>query len=119
MTEVDGEKRNVGGSNAVRGIEFQARTSAIVMAHVLCEHSIGWLEGILDDKPIEIDAETGGPGDDVRFLTAGGARIELQAKQGLERGKFLWRALLLSRFTSTWTKRLTEQRRLRSLRLPR
>jgi hypothetical protein len=94
MTEIGGEKKGVGGSNAARGIEFQARASAIVMAHILCEHPIGWLEGTLDDKPIEVDAETGGPGDDVRFLTAGGARIELQAKQGLERGKFLWGALL-------------------------
>jgi hypothetical protein len=94
VTEVGGEKKGVGGSNAARGIEFQARASAIVMAHILCEHPIGWLEGILDDRPIEVDAETGGPGDDVRFLTAGGARIELQAKQGLERGRFLWGALL-------------------------
>lgn len=87
-------KRVVGGSAAERGLDFQARVSAIVMANLVAERPIGWLEGFSNDTPLELDAETGGPGDDVRFLAHGGKRIELQAKRGLQRGDDLWEALL-------------------------
>lgn len=87
-------KRTTGGSAAERGLDFQARTSAIVMAHLLAERPIGWLEGVLDDTPLELDAETGGPGDDVGFVVRGGKHVELQAKRGLQRGADLWNALL-------------------------
>lgn len=87
-------KSTAGGSAAERGLDFQARASAIVMAHLLAERPIGWLEGILDETPFELDAETGGPGDDIRFVTKGGKRVELQVKRGLQSGKDLWEALL-------------------------
>ncbi|WP_417220419.1 NACHT domain-containing protein [Achromobacter spanius] len=98
------EKRMTGGSAAERGLDFQARVSAIVMAHLLIERSIGWLEGVLDDTPLELHAETGGPGDDIRFSVKDGKRVELQAKRGLQRGDDLWDALLdLSRGISDGT----------------
>lgn len=87
-------KRTVGGSAAERGLDFQGRISAIVMAHLLAERRIGWLEGVLDDTPLELDAETGGPGDDIGFVSRGGKQVELQAKRGLQRGSHLWDALL-------------------------
>lgn len=87
-------KRMTGGSAAERGLDFQARVSAIVLAHLLAERPVGWLEGVLDDTPLELDAETGGPGDDVRFLLRDGKQVELQAKRGLQRGDNLWDALL-------------------------
>lgn len=87
-------KSAVGGSAAERGLDFQARVSAIVMAHLVAERPMGWLKGVLDDTPLELDAETGGPGDDVRFLASGGKLVELQAKRGLQRGNDLWEALL-------------------------
>lgn len=87
-------KRTTGGSAAERGLDFQARTSAIVMAHLLAERPVGWLEGVLDDTPLELEAETGGPGDDVGFVAKGGKHVELQAKRGLQRGGDLWNALL-------------------------
>jgi len=83
-----------GGSAAERGLDFQARVSAIVMAHLLTERPIGWLEGVLDDTPLEMHAETGGPGDDVRFSAKDGKQVELQAKRGLQRGDDLWDALM-------------------------
>ena len=83
MPSVKKPKRAVGGSAAERGLDFQARVSAIVMAHLAAERPMGWLDGVLNDMPVEVDAETGGPGDDVRFLTSGGKRVELQAKRGL------------------------------------
>ena len=86
--------RLVGGSAAERGLDFQACVSAIVMAHLLAERPVGWLEGVLDDTPLELDAETGGPGDDIRFVSKCGKSVELQAKRGLQRGDRLWSALL-------------------------
>jgi len=86
--------RLVGGSAAERGLDFQARVSAIVMAHLLAERPVGWLEGVLNDTPLELDAETGGPGDDIRFVSKCGKSVELQAKRGLQRGDRLWSALL-------------------------
>lgn len=94
MLSVKKPKRAVGGSAAERGMDFQGRVSAIVMAHLVAERPIGWLEGVLHDTPSELDAETGGPGDDIRFLTISGKRVELQAKRGLHRGDDLWDALL-------------------------
>lgn len=94
-------KRMTGGSAAERGLDFQARISAIVMAHLLAEQPLGWLEGVLDDSPLELNAETGGPGDDICFLVKNRKRVELQAKRGLQRGNDLWDALIeLSRGVS-------------------
>ncbi len=94
MRSAKTSKRTVGGSAAERGLDFQARISAIVMAHQLAERPIGWLEGVLDDTPLELDAETGGPGDDIGFVGRDGKQVELQAKRGLQRGSDLWDALL-------------------------
>jgi hypothetical protein len=94
MPVVKKQKRAVGGSAAERGLDFQARVSAVVMAHLLVERPIGWLKDVLEDVPVELAAETGGPGDDVGFLTREGKRIEVQAKRGLQRSVHLWEALL-------------------------
>jgi len=87
-------KRMTGGSAAERGLDFQSRVNAVVMAHLLAERPLSWLEGVLDDTPLELHAETGGPGDDVRFSVKGGKYVELQAKRGLQRGNDLWNALM-------------------------
>lgn len=87
-------KRMTGGSAAERGLDFQARVNAIVMSHLLAERSLGWLEGVLNDTPLELHAETGGPGDDIFFSVMDGKRVELQAKRGLQRGNDLWDALI-------------------------
>lgn len=94
MSTKNTSKRMTGGSAAERGLDFQARVSAIVMANLLTERPIGWLEGVLDDTPLELHAETGGPGDDVGFSVKDGKHVELQAKRGLQRGSRLWDALM-------------------------
>lgn len=97
-------KRMTGGSAAERGLDFQARISAIVMAHLLAERPLGWLDGVLEDTPLDLGAETGGPGDDLRFSVKDGKHVELQAKRGLQRGDDLWDALMdLSRGVSDGT----------------
>lgn len=104
MSNVKTTKRMTGGSAAERGLDFQARISAVVMAHLLAERPLGWLEGVVDDTPLELHAETGGPGDDIRFSVKGGKHVELQAKRGLQRGNDLWDALAsLSRAISDST----------------
>lgn len=94
MASVEKLKRTAGGSATAHGIDFQARVSAIVMAHLVAERPMGWLADVANDMPLELDAETGGPGDDLRFLTSDGMRVELQAKKGLTRDSRLWEALL-------------------------
>jgi hypothetical protein len=93
MTEATA-KRLTGGSAAERGLDFQARVCAVVMAHLLAERPLGWLEGAMDDTPLELAAETGGPGDDIRFLVKDGKQVESQAKRGLQRGADLWDSLM-------------------------
>lgn len=83
-----------GGSAAERGLDYQARVSAIVMTHLLTDRPLAWLQEMLDDTPLELDAETGGPGDDIRFSVKGRKQVELQAKRGLHRGEDLWIALI-------------------------
>jgi len=83
MPIVNGKKNVVGGSAAERGLDFQANVSAIVMAHLLAERPLGWLDGIVDDSPVKLDAETGGPGDDISIVTEAGLLVEVQVKRGL------------------------------------
>ena len=64
-------------------MDFQARVNTIVKTDLLTERQIRWLEGVLDDTPLELEAETGGPIDDFSINTKGGRRVEVQAKRGL------------------------------------
>ena len=106
MSKEKTSKRMAGGSAAERGLDFQARASAIVMAHLLVEQPLGWLEGILDDTPRELHAETGGPGDDISFSVEGGEVIEIQAKRGLQRGNHLWDSLMSLSRVSGWARHI-------------
>lgn len=82
------QKSNVsGGSAAAGGMNFQANLTAIVSVQMLTGAPLHWLDGLTDDRPISVDAETGGPGDDIAIECENGARIEVQAKKGMRRGK--------------------------------
>ncbi|MCQ4217515.1 hypothetical protein MY532_14165 [Enterobacter hormaechei] len=97
QSEQEGEGQNkksaVGGSAAERGLDFQARVIAITMIYLLSERKITWLSDILNDVPCLVDAETGGPGDDISLLTKNGKTVEIQVKRGLRSGADLWEAL--------------------------
>ncbi|PAK76928.1 NACHT domain-containing protein [Acetobacter fabarum] len=54
---------------------------------------LGWLDGVVEDVPVALTAETGGPGDDIGLELKDGTRVEIQAKKGLRRGDELWSAL--------------------------
>lgn len=71
------------GSATNIGTLFQARVAARVLAYMLAQRPLGWLKEV-NDVPVELTAETGGPGDDLRIGIAGPpGSFELQAKHGL------------------------------------
>lgn len=53
-----------------------------------------WLDGLHDDIPVSVDAETGKGGDDIQLVLKGGGRCDVQVKRGLQRGDDLWDPLL-------------------------
>ncbi len=87
-------RRNAGGAATASGMNFQAAVTAIAGSHLLLGASLGWLDGLVDDIPTAIWAETGGPGDDLRIELHNGDVVEAQVKRGLSRGDKLWEALL-------------------------
>jgi len=88
------KKSNSGGGSATGGgINFQAAVSSIVAVHILDGSKLGWLDGIHDDIPIQVSAETNGPGDDVRIRYSDESICEVQVKKGLSKSKKLWTTL--------------------------
>lgn len=75
-------------------MNFQATVTAIAGVHLLLGMPLRWLEGIADDVPIAVWAETSGPGDDIRLELKEREVVEIQAKKGLQKGKELWTSLL-------------------------
>lgn len=90
----DRTRRNAGGAATASGMNFQAAVTAIAGSHLLLGASLGWLDGLVEDIPTAIWAETGGPGDDVRIELRNGDVLEAQVKRGLSRGEKLWEAML-------------------------
>lgn len=91
--EQNSKKSAVGGSAAERGLDYQARVAAIAMTSLLLEQKVSWIEDVFNGVPVLIDAETGGPGDDISLKTNTGKSVEVQVKRGLKRGSDLWDAL--------------------------
>lgn len=89
------QKKNIaGGSAAASGMNFQAAVTAIATIHVAKGSCLGWLEGLIEDVPVTVRAETGGPGDDIQICYKNGALAEIQIKRGLNKGERLWEPLL-------------------------
>lgn len=87
-------KKTGGGAAFGGGANFQASLTAIVGAHILRGTPLGWLDGVCDDRPTAVWAESEGPGDDLRIELVDGSSIEVQGKKGLARGDNLWTPLL-------------------------
>jgi NACHT domain len=88
-------KKNLsGGSATAGGINFQAATSAIVYSHILEGSPLNWLDGLINDIPIALAAETGLAGDDIALEFTDGVRAEAQVKKGLTKSKRLWEPLI-------------------------
>lgn len=87
------KKNSAGGAATAGGINFQAAVTAIINIHMARGRPLGWIPKA-PDVPRSVDAETGGPGDDVACTLADGTRLEVQVKKGLAATSRLWEALL-------------------------
>lgn len=87
-------RRIAGGAATASGMNFQATVTAIAGVNLLLGMPLRWLEGVADDVPIAVWAETSGPGDDIRLELKEREVVEIQAKKGLQKGKELWTSLL-------------------------
>src|ERR1051325_702562 len=82
----------MGGEGTFVGTNHQAGVISYIYAHLIAQMRLGWLD--VDDTPVAVAGETGGPGDDVRIeFGTGRAPIEVQAKYGLNAGAKLNEAL--------------------------
>lgn len=95
MSDKKRQKKSVAGGSATGGgINFQAAVTAIAEIHMANGSKLGWFESVLDDIPVEVSAETGGPGDDIKLLFRNGSVAEVQVKKGLQKGNKLWSSLI-------------------------
>lgn len=93
-TETDAlPDRNGGGTGNAGGTEVHAMAMVLAAVNMMRGTKIGWLDGVVDDVPVAITAETGGPGDDIGLDLINGDRVEVQSKKNLHRNKDLWDAL--------------------------
>lgn len=92
-TKTSRPKKTGGGTAVGGGMNFQAAVTVIVGIHILRGTALNWLEGICNDIPSAVWAESEGPGDDLCIELKNDSRIEVQAKKGLKRGQNLWSAL--------------------------
>jgi hypothetical protein len=87
-------KKTGGGIAVGGGMNFQASVTSFVGVHILLGTPLNWLNGVCEDIPTGVLAESEGPGDDLRIELINGTAIEVQVKKGLQRGKKLWEALI-------------------------
>ena len=76
------------------GMNFQATVTAIAGIHLIKGSHLGWLDGLVDDTPVAVWAETGGPGDDIKLELRDESTVEVQIKRGLKTGERLWDSLM-------------------------
>ncbi|MER9518916.1 hypothetical protein NKI44_16440 [Mesorhizobium sp. M0614] len=86
--------RRAGGSATGGGMNFQAAVTAIATIYMARGRPLMWLDKLIDDTPVAVEAETGGAGDDIRLFLKGAKTVEVQAKKGLRSGADLWGSLL-------------------------
>lgn len=92
--KTDSKRRVAGGAATGGGINFQAAVTTIAFSYMLRGRPLKWVEGLHDDVPVSVAAETGGSGDDIRLLLRGGKSCEIQVKRGLHSGDDLWKSLI-------------------------
>lgn len=83
-----------GGSATGSGINYQVAVTAIAAIHIASGERLSWLDGVVNDTPTKLAAETGGAGDDLAITFSDGSIAEIQIKRGLSRGDRLWPALM-------------------------
>lgn len=107
------------GDATFSGTTYQGRVIALLYVYALAQRRLAWF-GFINDTPLAVSGETGGPGDDAQIEFAGQIGVaEVQAKHGLsgtaelhkilqrikvssERGARVPVALVLDRGSSRW-----------------
>lgn len=82
-----------GGPAAAGGFNYQAAVTAITLVHAARGAPLGWLDGLVNDVPVKVEAESGGGGDDIRLTFANNEIAEVQVKRGLRLGPKLRKVL--------------------------
>src|SRR5215213_4230061 len=72
------------GSGGGGGYGYQTDAFAFVSAYALAEHPLNWFEDV-EDVPVAVSMETGGPGDDLGVELRSGGQIEIQCKHGAKK----------------------------------
>ncbi|RED32661.1 NACHT domain-containing protein [Rhodopseudomonas thermotolerans] len=83
-----------GGAATASGMNFQAAVTAVAVIHMARGTAVGWLDGLINDVPVAVRAETAGAGDDIQIECIDGEIVEAQVKRGLSVGPRLWEALI-------------------------
>ncbi len=81
------------GSGGGGGYGYQADAFAFVSAYALAEQPLDWFEDV-EDVPVAVSMETGGPGDDLGVELRGGGQIEIQCKHGAKKDQLFTDAFL-------------------------
>ena len=81
------------GSGGGGGYGYQADAFAFVSAYALAEQPLNWFED-MEDVPVAVSMETGGPGDDLGVELRGGGQIEIQCKHGAKKDQLFADAFL-------------------------
>lgn len=89
-----GKRRVAGGAATASGINFQSAVTAFVYVHIARGCQLSWLKNLTVDVPVALEAETNGPGDDIKLYLKSGNTIEVQVKKGLRVGRRLWGPLI-------------------------
>lgn len=95
MSTPSSENTNIAGGAATGGgMNFQAAVTTIAYIYMARGQKLNWLNAIDIDVPVSVEAETGGPGDDIKIQLKTGRIVEIQVKKGLRSGDKLWTSLL-------------------------
>lgn len=81
------------GSGGGGGYGYQANAFAFLSAYALAEQPLNWFDD-LQDVPVAVSMETGGPGDDLRVELREGGQIEVQCKHGAKKDQLFTNAFL-------------------------
>ncbi len=70
-------RRAAGGAATAGGLIFQAAVTAIALVKLASGRPLGWLDGVAQDVPVLVLAETGGSGDDLQARLRDGGIAEI------------------------------------------
>ncbi len=80
------------GSGGASGYEYQACAIAYVYIHMLTARRLGWLPSH-NDVPVEVRAETIGPGEDIQIRLKDDVVVEVQAKINAQSSDEFWKSM--------------------------